>query len=143
VSHAAAATGSDDLRGTSPLRWWAVALAALAIFATYYESDVIGELADLLHRQRGFSQSDIGSLNAAIYYPSVVLALVGGYMIDRFGAARMALWTAAIGLGGAVLTAIGTPSALVRMPRKRPQRAASVRPIWSSIAAGRPVSASR
>jgi MFS family permease len=113
VSHAGPVAASTDLQGTSPLRWWAVALAALAIFATYYESDVIGELADLLHRQRGFSQSDIGSLNAAIYYPSVVLALIGGFMIDRFGAARMALWTAAIGLGGAVLTAIGEPYSLM------------------------------
>ncbi len=96
-------------QGTSPLRWVALVLAALAIFATYYESDVIGELADLLQRQRGFTQSDIGSLNAAIYWPSVLLALAGGVMIDRYGAARVALWTAAIGLAGAVLTAIGTP----------------------------------
>ena len=72
----------------TPLRWLALAAAAIAIFASYYESDVIGELADLLGRQRGFSHADIGSLNAAIYWPSVVLALVGGLLIDRFGAAR-------------------------------------------------------
>jgi len=105
--------GGDDGRGTSPLRWWALLLAALAIFATYYESDVIGELSDLLHRQRGFTQSDIGNLNAAIYWPSVVLALAGGWMIDRFGASRVALWTAAIGLAGAILTAVGVPYSLM------------------------------
>ena len=93
----------------TPLRWLALAAAALAIFASYYESDVIGELADLLGRQRGFSHADIGSLNAAIYWPSVVLALVGGLLIDRFGAARMALATALVGVFGAVLTAIGGP----------------------------------
>jgi len=92
-----------------PLRWLALAVAALAIMATYYETDVIGEIADLLIRQRGFAQSQIGSLNAAIYWPSVVLALIGGVLIDRYGAARMALWTAAIGLVGACLTALGTP----------------------------------
>ncbi len=91
------------------LRWLALVVAALAILATYYETDVIGDIADLLIRQRGFSQSQIGSLNAAIYWPSVVLALIGGVLIDRHGAARIALWTAAIGLFGACLTAIGSP----------------------------------
>ena len=105
---AAAAHEHPDVPAT-PLRWLALGAAALAIFASYYESDVIGELADLLGRQRGFSHADIGSLNAAIYWPSVVLALVGGLLIDRFGAARMALVTALIGVAGAVLTAIGQP----------------------------------
>jgi MFS family permease len=93
----------------SPLRWVALGLAAMAIFATYYESDVIGELADLLGRQRGFTQAQIGNLNAAMYWPSVLLALFGGMLIDRFGAARMACWTAAVGVVGAVLTAVGEP----------------------------------
>jgi len=92
-----------------PLRWVALMVAALAIFATYYETDAIGEIADLLIRQRGFTQAQIGSLNAAIYWPNVVLALIGGVLIDRHGAARIALWTAAIGVVGACLTAIGSP----------------------------------
>jgi MFS family permease len=91
------------------LRWLALVVAALAILATYYEADVIGEIAALLIRQRGFSQGQIGSLNAAIYWPSVVLALAGGVLIDRYGAARIAFAAAAIGVVGAVLTAIGTP----------------------------------
>ncbi|WP_420381738.1 MFS transporter [Novosphingobium sp.] len=92
-----------------PSRWIALLVAALAILATYYETDVIGEIADLLIRQRGFTQGQIGSLNAAMYWPNVVLALVGGVLIDRHGAARVALWTAAIGVVGAVMTAIGSP----------------------------------
>lgn len=108
----AAAVGNAHDEGDIPaiaLRWLALVVAALAILATYYETDVIGEIADLLIRQRGFSQSQIGSLNAAIYWPSVVLALVGGVLIDRYGAARMALVTAAVGLVGACLTAATAP----------------------------------
>jgi MFS family permease len=108
----AAAVGGEHDEGDIPavaLRWMALVVAALAILATYYETDVIGEIADLLIRQRGFSQSQIGSLNAAIYWPSVVLALVGGVLIDRYGAARMALATAAVGLVGACLTAATAP----------------------------------
>ena len=101
--------GHDQDLPAVPLRWLALLVAALAILATYYETDVIGDIADLLIRQRGFSQSQIGSLNAAIYWPSVVLALIGGVLIDRYGAARMALWTAAIGLVGACLTAMTAP----------------------------------
>ncbi|WP_353230676.1 MFS transporter [Novosphingobium sp.] len=100
-----------------PLRWVALLVAALAIFATYYVSDTIGEIADLLIRQRGFAQADIGSLNAAIYWPNVVLALVGGVMIDRYGPARIALWTAAIGVIGACLTAYGTPFSVMWLGR--------------------------
>jgi len=101
--------GADADLPAIPLRWLALMVDAVAILATYYETDVIGEIADLLIRQRGFTQGHIGSLNAAIYWPNVVLALVGGVLIDRHGAARIALWTAAIGVVGACLTAIGTP----------------------------------
>ncbi len=109
VTEPAGANELDPDLPAIPLRWLALVVAALAILATYYETDVIGDIADLLIRQRGLTQSQIGSLNAAIYWPSVVLALIGGVLIDRYGAARMALWTAAIGLIGACLTAIGNP----------------------------------
>ena len=95
----------DGTRGDSPLRWWILLLAAIAVSSSYYESDVIGPIADLLHRQRGFSQSQLGTLNGIINVPSVILALVNGLLIDRYGPARMALWSAAVGLVGAVTTA--------------------------------------
>ena len=91
--------------GDSPLRWWVLLLAAIAVSSSYYESDAIGPIADLLHRQRGFSQSQLGTLNGIISVPSVVLALVNGLLIDRHGPARVALWSALVGVVGAVLTA--------------------------------------
>jgi nitrate/nitrite transporter NarK len=89
------------------------ALAALGIFSSYYESDAIGAIADLLGRQRGFTQSQIGDLTAVISLPNILLAVFNGLLIDRFGAARVTLWAAVIGFCGAVLTAIGTPYALM------------------------------
>ena len=77
------------------MRWWVLALAAIAVSSSYYEDDVIGPLADLLHRQRGFSQSQLGMLNGVISIPNVALALVSGLLIDRCGAARVAFWSAA------------------------------------------------
>jgi len=117
VSHAAGGTGADDGRGASPLRWWALGLAALTIFSSYYESDAIGPIADMLGRQRGFTQSQIGDLTAVISLPNIPLAVINGLLIDRFGPARITLWAACIGFTGAVLTAIGTPYELMWVGR--------------------------
>ena len=110
-----AAAGPDTSRagGNSPLRWWVLVLAAIAVSSSYYEDDVIGPIADLLHRQRGFTQSQLGMLNGVISIPNVALALINGLMIDRYGPARIALWSAAIGVLGAALTAIGAPYELM------------------------------
>jgi MFS family permease len=99
--------------GASPLRWWMLALAAIAVSSSYYEDDVIGPIADLLHRQRGFGQSQLGMLNGVISVPNVALALINGLLIDRYGPARIALWAAAIGVLGAALTAVGSPYELM------------------------------
>ncbi|MBV8784057.1 MAG: MFS transporter [Gammaproteobacteria bacterium] len=109
VSAAAAEIQASPERTASPLRWLVLALSAAAIFSSYYESDIIGAIADLLGRQRGFTQSQIGDLTAVISLPNILLALFDGLLIDRFGPARVTLWAAVIGFVGAVLTAIGTP----------------------------------
>lgn len=113
MSQAGAGAGADDGRGTSPLRWWALGLSAIAIFSSYYESDAIGPIADLLGRQRGFTQSQIGDLTAVISLPNIPLAVINGLLIDRYGPARVALWAALVGFIGAVMTAIGTPYELM------------------------------
>lgn len=95
------------------LRWWVLALAAIAVSSSYYEDDVIGPIADLLQRQRGFSQSQLGMLNGVISIPNVALALISGVLIDRLGPARVAFWSAAIGVVGAALTAFGDPYELM------------------------------
>jgi MFS family permease len=104
-------------RGSSPMRWWVLVLAAVAVSSSYYEDDVIGPIADLLHRQRDFTQSQLGMLNGVISIPNVALALVSGMLIDRFGPARVAFWLAAIGVLGAALTAIGEPYSLMVLGR--------------------------
>ena len=90
-----------------PLGWLALALSAAAIAGAYYAYDAIAPVADLLRRQRGFSQSQIGLLNAVFSLPNIPLSLVAGVLIDRVGAARIALWTAAFCMVGAALTAWG------------------------------------
>lgn len=85
--------------------WIVGALVALAQFGNYYVYDSIGPVADLLQQQRGFSSSQIGLLNAIYSLPNIVLILLGGVLVDRFGAARMTVATAAVCAAGAALTA--------------------------------------
>ena len=85
---------------------WAVfALMAMVMYGNFYLYDSIGPVADLLQRQRGFNSTQIGMLNAIYNLPNVVLILVGGVLVDRYGAARMTFGTAAVCLAGAALTA--------------------------------------
>lgn len=95
---------------TSPrptLSWMAFLLVAIVSYSNYYVYDSIGPVADLLQQQRGFSDSRIGMLNAIYSLPNVFLVLVGGVLVDRFGAGRMLVWSTALCLLGAVLTAFG------------------------------------
>ena len=95
---------TDDLRGRGTA-WLVFALVAAAAYGNFYVYDSIGPVADLLQSQRGFSDTQIGMLNAIYSLPNVVLVLVGGLLVDRFGAARMAVGTAAVCLVGSMLTA--------------------------------------
>ena len=90
-------------------RWWVLGLIAVAIAGNYYAWDSIAPVADLLRGQRGFSQAQIGMLNAVYAIPNIPLSLVGGILIDRIGAARASLLAAAFCFVGAVLTAVGDP----------------------------------
>lgn len=85
--------------------WFVLALISLANFGNYYVYDSIGPVADLLQRQRDFSDSQIGMLNAIYSLPNVVLILLGGILVDRYGTASMLVWTALICLAGTALTA--------------------------------------
>jgi MFS family permease len=91
---------------TPPAPWLVFALVAAGMYGNLYVYDSIGPVADLLQRQRGFSDTQIGLLNAIYSLPNIVLILVGGVLVDRFGSARIMVWTATVCLVGAALTAL-------------------------------------
>ena len=90
-----------------------LALLSISIAGNYYAFDALAPVAGMLHAQRGFSQSQIGLLNAMIGLPNIPLSFLAGLLIDRLGASRVALGTAAFCCVGAVLTAIGEPFGLM------------------------------
>lgn len=89
----------------SNTRWWILAFVSVVMFGNYYVYDSIGPLAEQLGRELAFSDTQIGALNAIYSLPNIFLVLVGGFIVDRLGAARVTLWTTAICLAGAILTA--------------------------------------
>lgn len=68
-----------------PFRWLVLIFASLAMFGNYYVYDCIAPIADLLTQQLGFSDSNIGLLQAIYSLPNVIMVLIGGYIVDRIG----------------------------------------------------------
>ncbi|MDY0081986.1 MAG: MFS transporter [Ignavibacteriaceae bacterium] len=91
---------------SSILRWSALLLISLAMMGNYYIYDSISPLADLLKSQLGFSDSNIGLLNAIYSFPNILMVLAGGLIIDRIGTrTSVVIFTFLIALG-AVITAV-------------------------------------
>jgi MFS family permease len=82
---------------------------AFAISGNYYVYDSIGPVAELLSRQLGLTDTQIGTLNAVYSLPNLVMVLVGGVLVDRYSARIVTLVTATVCLIGALATAVGEP----------------------------------
>jgi MFS family permease len=99
---------STPLSGSPPpaaLRWVVLVMLSVAMFGNYYAYDAVAPLADHLQRALGFTDSQIGTLNAIYSFPNIVMVLIGGIIVDRAGARRATLLFSAICLVGAVVTA--------------------------------------
>lgn len=99
------------------LKWIMLWLAGMTIMGSYYTYDSIAPVAAMLRDERGFTQSQIGLLNAVFNFPNIALALIGGVLIDRIGAAKTILISAVVSAIGAVLTAVGEPYSLMLLGR--------------------------
>ena len=86
-------------------RWAVLILISLAMFGNYYIYDSVSPLADLLAQQLGFTDSNIGLLNAIYSIPNVFMVLIGGFIIDRLGTKRSTLLFAVLCLVGSGITA--------------------------------------
>src|SRR5829696_821431 len=91
---------------TAAWRWAALIAISVAMFGNYYVYDSVAPVADLLERQRGFSDTQLGTLNAIYSLPNIVMVLIGGIIVDRYGTRLSTLAFAVISLVGALLTAL-------------------------------------
>jgi MFS family permease len=85
-------------------RWAVLLFVSIAMFGNYYVYDSIAPVADVLKSQLGFSDANIGMLNAIYSVPNILMVLIGGIIIDRIGTRKSTLLFACICLVGAVVT---------------------------------------
>src|SRR5262245_57498950 len=91
---------------TAAWRWAALIAISVALFGNYYVYDAIAPVADLLQKQLGFTDTQLGTLNAIYSLPNIVMVLVRGIIVDRFGVRLSTLVFASIAFVGAVVTAM-------------------------------------
>jgi MFS family permease len=88
------------------LRWAVLVVISLAMFGNYYVYDSISPLADVLKAQLGYSDANIGLLNAIYSFPNIVMVLIGGIIIDRIGTRKATFLFGVLCFVGAALTVV-------------------------------------
>ena len=88
------------------LRWGVLVALSVALFGNYYVYDSIAPLADILRTQLGFTSAQIGTLNAIYSFPNIIMVLIGGIIVDRYGARLSTFVFASVCTLGAVITAL-------------------------------------
>ena len=86
-------------------RWWVLLLVSIAMFGNYYAYDALNPVVDLLRSQRGLDYGQVGMLSTAYNIAALMVLLLGGYAIDRWGTRRAIPLFAAICVAAAALTA--------------------------------------
>jgi len=86
-------------------RWGVLVAISVAMFGNYYTYDSVAPVADSLQRLLHYSDTQIGTLNAIYSFPNIIMVLIGGVIVDRFGTRLSTLIFGVICLIGAGITA--------------------------------------
>ena len=91
------------------LRWGIMLLVSFTMATNYYFYDALSPLKFLMERELGFSSADYGFFQAAYSIPNVFLlmAVVGGIILDKIGIRITGFAFIFIQFAGAVVTAYG------------------------------------
>src|SRR5580658_1747166 len=87
-------------------RWVVLIFISLTMFGNYYVYDCIAPIADLLAKQLGFSESNIGLLQAIYSIPNIFMVVIGGYVVDRIGTRKAIFIFGTLCFVGSVLTTL-------------------------------------
>ena len=102
----------------SPMyRWVVLIIISLAMFANYYVYDSIAPIADILKSDLGFTDANIGSLYSVYSIAAVIVLLLGGVIIDRYGTVKSTILFAAICTVAAILNAVSSDLTVMLISR--------------------------
>ncbi len=85
-------------------RWIVLVIISLAMFGNYYVYDSIAPIADMLKSDLGFSDENIGQMYSVYSIAAVIVLLLGGIIIDKYGTKKSTLFFGTICSMAAVLT---------------------------------------
>jgi MFS family permease len=86
-------------------RWAVLIVLSVAMFGSYYAYDALSPLADVLKLQLGFSDKDIGLLQAIYSFPNIFTVVIGGLIIDRIGLRKSLMIFGVLCMVGPAITA--------------------------------------
>lgn len=86
-------------------RWLVLLVISFAMFGNYYVYDSIAPIADMLKSSLDFTDENIGSLYTAYSIAAVIVLLLGGVAVDRFGTVRSTVFFGSICVAAAGLNA--------------------------------------
>jgi MFS family permease len=89
-------------------RWVVLVVISVAMFANYYVYDSIAPIADILKADLGFTDENIGSLYSVYSIAAVIVLLIGGVIVDRFGTAKSTILFATICTFAGILNAVSS-----------------------------------
>ncbi|MCP4572193.1 MAG: major facilitator superfamily domain-containing protein 1 [bacterium] len=87
-------------------RWLVLVVISLAMFGNYYVYDSIAPIADMLKADLGFTDSNIGSLYSIYSIAAVIVLLLGGVAVDRYGTVKSTIVFGAFCTIAAVVNAL-------------------------------------
>jgi len=86
-------------------RWLVLIFVSLAMFGSYYAYDALSPLADVLKQQLGFSDENLGFLQAMYNVPNIFTVVIGGLLIDRIGLRKSLMIFGMLSFIGPAITA--------------------------------------
>src|SRR5580698_7694660 len=98
-------------------RWLVLIFVSLAMFGSYYVYDALSPLADVLKAQLGFTDLDIGFLQAIYSFPNIFTVVIGGYVIDRIGLRKSLMIFGVLCFIGPAITAMSGQLAIMATGR--------------------------
>jgi MFS family permease len=87
-------------------RWVVLIVISVAMFANYYVYDSIAPIADMLKSELGFSDANYGTLFSVYSLAAVIVLLLGGVVIDKYGTVKSTIFFGAICTVAGILMAV-------------------------------------
>ena len=97
----------ETLERVLKLRWTVIVLMGLVVFGCYYAYDSVVPIADNIIKDMGITRAQYGLLFSYYSFPNLILVLLGGMFLDKFGIRKAGTLFVTLCVFGVLMTAAG------------------------------------